>query len=338
MANCNHALFATALAGILAGTTPALAHHSAAAFDTQQNITVRGEIIEYSFKNPHVYMSLAVSNDDGSVTEMEVEAGAGSVISPLGFTRDAVAVGDIVTISGNPGRRRPNALMLGRELYKADGSYYPLNISSRSIYESRDETANSLEGTWFSERQSFFAFLGSARTWKLTQRGSEAMANTDPLATPQKDCIPLAAPALMFYPVANTITVEEDQIVLDVDWMDSRRVVYMDGRNHPDSSASFLHGHSIGTWDGEVLVIDTTNFAEHPMGLATNLPGGRGKHLTERLKLNEDGKAITYSGVIVDDEYLAEPVQWSGEWVYRPNMEHSNEECDLAVARRFLAD
>jgi hypothetical protein len=140
----------------------------------------------------------------------------------------------------------------------------------------------------------------------------------------------------MFYPVVNEITVAENEITLDVDWMDSKRTVYMDGRSHPDAAMTFLHGHSIGHWDGDALVIDTTNFAEHPMGLSMTLPGGLNKHLTERLELADDGRHINYSGSVVDPEYLAAPVSWSGQWVYSPNMKPANEVCDLDVARRFL--
>lgn len=331
---------AAAIAGFVAVSVavPVAAHHSPAAFNTQEEVTVSGTIVKYSFRNPHVYMTLEVLGDDGATVEMEVEAGAGSVISPLGFTRDSVAVGDVVTVAGNPGRRRPDELMLGRELYKEDGSYYPLNISSRSIYQESEETASSLEGTWFSPRASFFAFLGSSGAWNKTAKGTEAMANSNPLETPQKDCIPLAAPALMFYPVANTITISEDRVVLNVDWMDSERIVYMDGRDHPAANETFLHGHSTGSWEGDVLMIETTNYSEHPMGLSSSLPGGLGKHLAERLEINADGKGLTYSGVMSDAEYLAEPVEWSGQWQYRPQMQHSNEVCDLEIARHFLND
>jgi hypothetical protein len=326
------------LIGSLLLTVNAAAHHSPSAFDTAREITVRGEIIEYSFRNPHVYMTLAIDSGEGAVKEMEIEAGAGSVIGPLGFARDAVAVGDVVTISGNPGRRNPDQLMLGLELYKSDGSYYPLNIRSRSIYEARDAVATSIEGTWFSESSEFFAFLQGANSWPLTQRGQDARAATDPMETTQKDCIPLGPPGLMLYPVANTITVESDRVIIKIDWLDSIRTVYMDGRGHPDAGDAFLLGHSIGEWDGNALVIDTTNFSDHPMGLAMNLPGGRGKHLTERLELNANGKGISYSGEITDAEYLLEPVRWSGQWIYRPDMQHSNEACDLDVARRFLSE
>jgi len=126
--------------------------------------------------------------------------------------------------------------------------------------------------------------------------------------------------------------------VMLVDWMDSERVVYLDGRDHPPASETSLHGHSVGEWDGDTLVVDTTNYSAHPMGLSTSLPGSTEKHLTERLSVSADGKGMVYSGVMEDPEYLLEPVEWTGDWLYRPDMPHSNEQCDVGVARRFLDD
>jgi hypothetical protein len=317
---------------------PALTHHSSSAFDTQQETTVRGTIVEYSYRNPHVYMTLEVRKDDGSQVELEVEAGAPSVLNPLGFTRDSVTVGEVVTIAGNPGRRNPDELMLGRELFKADGTYLPLNISSRSVYADSDRTSDGIEGTWFSPRTSFFGFLGGGRGWPVTEAGRAAMSSVDPLETPQKDCIPIAAPGLLFYPVANTIEVGADQVVMTVDWMDTVRTIHMDGREHPAEGETFLHGHSVGRWEGETLVVDSRNYREHPMGLSTSLPGSTGKHLVERFQVSEDGKSLIYSGVMEDPVYLTAPVEWSGEWLYRPGMPHSNSVCDVETARRFLDD
>jgi hypothetical protein len=39
-----------------------------------------------------------------------------------------------------------------------------------------------------------------------------------------------------------------------------------------------------------------------------------------------------------DPVYLAKPVEWSGKWEYRPTMPHSNQKCDVEVARKFLRD
>jgi len=72
------------------------------------------------------------------------------------------------------------------------------------------------------------------------------------------------------------------------------------------------------------------------MGFSNSLPSSTRKRLTERFGLSQDGKSLIYSGVMEDPEYLAKPVEWSGQWLYRPNMPHSNEKCDLEVARKFL--
>jgi Family of unknown function (DUF6152) len=329
-----------ALAGVVSLLLPvqALAHHSAAAFDTQQEVKTTGTVTTYRFANPHVYITLQAKKADGSTVALEVEAGAASVLNGLGFTRSSIAVGDVVTIVGNPARSRPDTLMLGKDLYKRDGTYYPLNINSRTIYAARNDVATSIAGTWFSPSTEFYGFLGGAPKWPFTDKGRAALAAFDPKATTQKDCIPVGAPTLMFYPVANTITVQRDRVVMKVDWMDAERTIFLDGRRHPPASETSLHGHSVGRWEGDTLVAETTNFSEHPMGLSTTLPSSTRKRLIERFRLSQDRKGLSYSGTMEDPVYLARPVEWSGQWQYRPNMPHSNEKCDIEVARRFLRD
>jgi hypothetical protein len=317
---------------------PALAHHSSAAFDTRTEVKLTGTVTRYRFANPHVYMTLQVKKPDGRTVTTEIEAGAASVLNGLGFTKDSVKVGEVVTVVGNPDRKNPDAFVLGLELHKQNGIYVPLNISSRSVYQGRNETATTIAGTWFSPRTEFFGFMTGTRAWSFTDTGKAAMAGVDPTgrATTQKDCIPIGAPGLMFYPVATTITVGRDRIVMDVDWMDSERVIYLDGRAHPPASQTFLHGHSVGRWDGNTLVVETTNFTEHPMGLSTTLPSSSRKRLTERFRVGDDGKTLLYSGVVEDPVYLSKPGEWSGKWEYRPRMAHSNQQCDVEVARKFL--
>ena len=75
------------------------------------------------------------------------------------------------------------------------------------------------------------------------------------------------------------------------------------------------------------------------MGSATGsmaLPGSTQKRLIERFALGDDRKTLRYSGVLEDPVYLAQPVQWSSTLEYRPAMVHSNQKCDVEVARKFL--
>src|SRR5256712_12877051 len=154
MANIAKIVLACFLSVVVAA--PVLAHHSAAAYDTQKEVRLSGTITQYRFGNPHVYMILQVKKADGTTEAVEVEAGAASVLNPLGFKKDSLAVGDVVSVVGNPGRDNPDKFVLGKDLYKQDGSYIPLNIASRSIYSSNsNETASSIAGTWVPPRTEF---------------------------------------------------------------------------------------------------------------------------------------------------------------------------------------
>jgi hypothetical protein len=336
MSTLTRLALACSLAAALA--VPVLAHHSAAAYDTQKEVKISGTVVQYRFANPHVYLTLQVKKDDGSTANVEVEAGAAAVLNGLGFTKDSVKSGDVVTVVGNPARARPDAYVLGRELYKRDGSYVPLNIASRSVLTSNNAAATSIAGTWFSPRSEFGGFLGSTGRWTLTDKGRAASTGADErVKNALKDCIPVGAPALMFYPVANVITVQRDRVVMKVDWMDSERIVYLDGRAHPPAAQTSLQGHSVGRWDGKTLVVETTNFKDHPIGLSLSMPSSTQKKLTERFALSPDGKTLLYSGTLEDPVYLAKPVEWSGKWEYRPAMKPSGEKCNIEVASRFLA-
>jgi hypothetical protein len=326
--------------GLLTSGAVVRAHHSAAAFNTQQEVKITGTVTEYRFANPHVYITLTVRNDNGSSRRVDVEAGAASVLVGLGFTKNSVKAGEVVTIVGNPGRKDPNALLLGKELYKADGTYVPLYIGSKSAYTSAGgSAATTIAGTWFSPSTEFFGFMGQAGKWPFNDKARAAMKGAaDPTATTQKDCIPIGVPAVMFYPVANTITVRPDRVVLKVDWMSTERTIFLDGRAHPPADKTSLHGHSVGRWEGDTLVAETTNFSEHAMGLSTSAPSSTQKKVTERFRLSPDKKTLLYSGVVEDPVYLAKPAEWSGKWEFRPAMPHSNQKCNVEVARRFLKE
>jgi len=331
-------MFATAAAVALA-TPVVLAHHSAAAYDTQKMVTVNGVVKSYRYANPHVQLLVDVKQDDGSVVTMDVEAGAASVLNGLGFTKDSLKVGDIVTISGNPNRTNP-ASMLGRDLYKKpEGTYVPLNISSKSVYEAKvNATATTIAGTWFSPMRSFTGVMGALNRVPVTDKGKAARAAVDPRLSSQKDCVPIGEPTVMVYPVATKIDVEKDKVVIKTDWMDTERTVYVDGRKHPAPTQTFLHGHSVGHWEGNALVVETTNFKDHPSGISGTLPSSTQKKLTERFEVGEDGKTLKYSGTLEDPVYLTGAAQFAATWEYRPGMPFSGQKCDLQIAQRYLKD
>jgi hypothetical protein len=193
---------------------------------------------------------------------------------PLGLTPDSVQLGDRVSIRGNPSRSGPGHIVLGRELTKADGTVLPLNIGSRSARAPSTAQAASIAGTWFSPLSSFRAFGGSQSEWQLTpqaQAAREAYDGTTQSAHAQ--CIPVTTPMVMVYPVVITVEVNPDTVVFNVDWMTTRRVVYLDGRAHPENGERTLNGHSIGHWEGDTLVIETANYSAGVLSQYVEEPG-----------------------------------------------------------------
>jgi hypothetical protein len=315
----------------------ALAHHSPAQFDTGTEIVLSGVVTRYDWKNPHIYLSIRTEGPGGEPVEQAIEAGSGSVMLPLGLTRDAVRIGEQVTIRANPSRRGTGYIVLGRELVKADGTVLPLFIGSKPSRAAPGEpAAESIAGTWFPPLSGFSAFNGGRRQWQLTEQARAAAARPGEQGA-HANCIPVTAPTLMVYPVASQVEIETGAVRFHIDWMSSERVVHLDGRPHPDPAVPTLHGHSIGHWDGDTLVVDTTQFAAHPDGNALGLPSGPRKHLTERFRLSEDRRHLEYEARLEDPDYLIEPIVHRSSWDYRPDLEPSGAPCELDVARRFLS-
>ena len=121
-------------------------------------------------------------------------------------------------------------------------------------------------------------------------------------------------------------------------YFDDERIVYMDGREHPETTERTHAGHSIGWWEDDVLVVDTRHLADHRSPYQTGVPSGAQKHVVERYRLTEDGTRIVVEFMLEDPEYLVEPMSHSRELIYSPHMEMSPFDCDSGAARRFVTE
>lgn len=83
------------------------------------------------------------------------------------------------------------------------------------------------------------------------------------------------------------------------------RHIWMDGRKHPDNLIPSGAGHSVGHYEGNVLVVDTVGFT--PGGV----PGGGQRtaetHLTERFEVQPDGKSMKVTYTWDDPKIYAKP-------------------------------
>jgi hypothetical protein len=104
-----------------------------------------------------------------------------------------------------------------------------------------------------------------------------------------------------------------DAVVVHVEMIHDARVIHLDGRPHLPARMRRWMGDSVGHWEGETLVIDTTNFndADGFYGDAGgNFGWDRNLHLTERLSLL-DADTLLYRFEIDDPSAFTRP--WKGE-------------------------
>ena len=94
--------------------------------------------------------------------------------------------------------------------------------------------------------------------------------------------------------------------------MNSLRIVYIDGRPHtdPDIAVRSFNGESIGRWEGDTLVIDTTNFVpdHHWVHDRLGIPASDALHIVERIRMIEAGKRLEIEFTLTD------PKSWVGDW------------------------
>jgi hypothetical protein len=313
---------------------PAAAHHSNIQFDLTRMITVEGTVTRYDFRNPHVYLYLETEEPDGSTAVWELEATSTPNMRRRGWTPATVAPGDHLSIDIYPPRREGDHIGRLGLLYFDDGS--TISALSGGAAAPATARATSLAGRWYGRSSLGQMQLDRVEVpWPLTAQGEAARIAYDGTQNPQVDCIPMTAPTIMLYTTVFDITLSDTRMDIAGEWLSFERTVWLDGRDHPPATERFSQGHSIGYWEGDTLVIDSRNFTDHAAGLSFEIPSGAGKHVVERLTLDDEGKNVHYAFTIEDPEYLTAPVSGEGRWEYRPDLQRQQIDCDREVARRF---
>ena len=323
--------------GVLAAAAsfgvPAIAHHSQAMFDTSQEILVEGTVARLDWVNPHMYLIVETVGPDGEPALVEGEGLAITQALVDGLDREALQPGTPVVMRANPNLGGWGKQVRILDVTTEDGEIHPFyvgNARTRTL-----TPATSLEGHWAPSRQALGAAFGAMARFPVTPEGRAAQAElvADGL------CYVEPAPVLAILDEMRTIEIGDDEVVIHFDNSGDHvvRTIYMNSEHPADVQAS-RHGHAIGWWEDDTLVIDTIAFEPNPSGIALNVPSSPGKHTVERLTLTEGRTRLRYETTVEDPVYLTAAATLSQQWDHRPDIEFSppGEACDDDVAARYI--
>lgn len=98
-----HPLLRAALIAIagLAGAA-ASAHHSFAMFDRSRDVAIAGEVREFQWTNPHVWIQVIVPKPEGGTEEWSIECTSVNYLTRWGWTRHTLKPGDKVALKIYP--------------------------------------------------------------------------------------------------------------------------------------------------------------------------------------------------------------------------------------------
>ena len=97
-------------ASVLSSVLPAYAHHSfPAQYDASKPITLTGKVTKVEWTNPHIFIYIDVPDEKtGEVVNWALEMGGPNALLRLGWKRDSLQPGDLVTVEGSLARDGSN--------------------------------------------------------------------------------------------------------------------------------------------------------------------------------------------------------------------------------------
>ncbi len=315
----------------------ASAHHSTRAFyDRGSTVEVEGTVTGVFWKNPHVMVRVDVEDAEGNIEEWDLEGGAMNSLLRRGFTGESVSIGDRVRVAGGPSVRGRNALFLtnfllpsGEEVLFTDRDAPLLWTQPASAGGGRAAPIEA-PGTGI-----FKVWSGSGARYtlrdplQLTPAAEAAQAGWDArVDDPSLRCQAPGMPNAVLNPYPIELIDEGERILFNIEEWDGRRVIHMNADAGSQNPPPSLLGYSVGRWEGETLVVETTRI-DAPFLDDSGTPMSGNVEMAERITPSADGRRLDYEIVITDPENLIQPAIWDQTRFWEPGADVKPFECTL---------
>ena len=148
--NATKLMYGTLVLGafaLLAYAVPVVAHHAfGAEFDPDAPIRLEGTIVRVEWVNPHSWIHIEVTNDDGTTQVWMVEGGTPNVLQRRGLRRDCLPIGSVLIVDGYQAKDHSLPRANGRDVTFTDGRKFFLGSSGTGAPEDGAERRSAAGG------------------------------------------------------------------------------------------------------------------------------------------------------------------------------------------------
>jgi hypothetical protein len=325
-------LLATCSAVLLIGS-PANAHHSHASLNMDDVRMYKGRVTKYSWTMPHVFLRIEAPDENGVIVEYTVEMQHPPAMARVGWSKTTFKPGDRIIWQG-PHDKNPNRHYTGMH-WAERGDGVRLTMDSSEVANVATPSTD-FTGLWKrSDEGGFKPHYKPPVGWPLTAKGQELVDNFHEDQNPMVTCGNPGPPKSMIVPYPMMLTrPDENTVLIERELMEEVRVVHLNGMGEPGEPSA--NGFSTGRFEGDTLVVETTNFIADKWGSHTGINSSEQKHLLERFTMSDDGMYLHAEITVTDPDYLTQPHTFTHRWVKLADREVIQAPCTMEAAQLYL--
>lgn len=319
------------------GSASLRAHHGGSLYDSTRTVTVRGSVTQFKFVFPHTLVYIAVTQPDGQTVEWSGELttpnrlargiGGGGTTTPIKWTANTLLPGDVIELTGNPARNGAPSMRIqrlvdagGHALIGGEAMSFAKGV--KPVDPLPEGQGADLRGVWmrsYEHRYENYAFTEEPppmTPWAEARfRASRPTFGARAVAVaetndPIYQCLPPGVPRIYAHPAPFEIFQFSDRVVIVYEFQHHVRQIYTDGRGHREGRPVSWMGESTGHWEGDTLVVESTNFNDRTWIDRRGVPHSDQLRVTERIYSDSDDRLIV-------DIRVEDPIAFTEPWTAR---------------------
>jgi len=189
-----------------------------------------------------------------------------------------------------------------------------------------------LTGVWYPSSVNTFNFIWTdplgqrLNALPFTPWGAEKFKGNHPIGgeytaltsnDPNFSCLPPGVPNVYIHAYPVEFLQVPGRVIMFFEFGHFVRQIFMDGRDHPKDANPTWMGDSVGKWEGDTLVVDSTGFNDKTWLDVSGHPHSEALHVVERMR-RADHDTLMIDITLDDPQAYTQPLKTQRKYILKP--------------------